>query len=137
MAQDILAAVRAAVETARPIAESVRSGTAKFYDDGNTTPFLTCDCRVKKPRPSSFDAGDQTRWATKVATIIKIDVIQPELESRDGIIPSGTIVQVSTPDGDPAINGINFVVQSAVGSQFEAERNISVVSEGAKTPRIV
>lgn len=127
-----LEAVRAAVELARGIASEFRSGTASFYEDGNTTPVLVANCRVKKPRPSAFDAGDQTRWATKVVTIIKIDRDQPDID----LIRAGLIVQVSTPDGDPQINEVNFVVHSSLGSQFEAERNISVVSEMVKTPRI-
>lgn len=132
-----LDAVRAAVILAKGIAKEFHTGTASFYNDGNTTPFLVCDCRVKKPKPSSFDAGDQTRWGTKRAGVIKIDQDQPDLAGHDELIRAGTIVQISTPDGDPSINHINFTVQSALNSQFSAEREISVTTEVQATPRIV
>lgn len=130
----ILDDVRAAVEVARPIAASVRSGTARFYENGNTTPVLVCNCRVKKPKGGSFDAGDQTRWATKRELIIKIDIEQPDL--ADGIVKPGWIVQIETPDGDETINGINFTVQSSLASSFAAERNVVVATETKATPRI-
>lgn len=127
-----LDAVRAAVVTAKGIAEEFRTGTARFYEDGNTTPVLECNCRVKKPKASAFDAGDQTRWATKRDVVIKIGQEQPGLD----IIKPGLIVQVETPDGDPTINHINFIVQSSLDSQFSAERNVIVQSEVKETPRI-
>lgn len=127
----LVAAVRAAVETAKPLAEAFQTGTVKFYEDGNTTPLLTTTCRVKKPRPSAFDASNQTAWGTKRALVIKIP-----LDATTGIVRKGLIAQVSTLDGDPTINHINFIVQSALDSQFAAERNIAVSTEVNETPRI-
>jgi len=127
-----LDAVRAAIEQAKVIAAEFHTGTASFYEDGNPVPVLVCPCRVKKPKPSSFDAGNQTEWSTKRLPIIKIAQNQPDID----LIRKGLIVQVSTPDGDPTINLINFVVQSALDSQFSAERNISVATEIMKTDRI-
>lgn len=127
-----LAAVRAAVVSAKKIAGEFHTGTAKFYEPGNPIAVLTTGCRVKKPKPSAFDAGNQTEWSTKRDTIIKV----PQ-NATTGIIKKGLIVQVSTPDGDPTINKINFVVQSALDSQFSAERNVIVMTEVSETPRIV
>lgn len=126
-----LDAIRDAIVQAKALALEFATGTASFYEDGNTTPVLVCPCRVKKPKPSSFDAGNQTEWATKRDLIIKI----PQ-NATTGIVRRGLIVQVSTPDGDPSINLINFRVQSALDSQFSAERSINVVSEINETPRI-
>lgn len=125
-----LDAVRAAVEQAKVLAEEFQSGTAKFYEDGNPVPVVTTTCRVRKPKPSTFDAGNETRWATKREMLIKVPLVGTES------IRKGFIVQVSTPDGDPLINLVNFVVQSAFGSQFTAERAVVVVSEVIQTPRI-
>lgn len=126
-----LEAIRAAVIQGKALAAEFRTGTAKFYENGNTTPVLVTDCRVRKPKPSSFDAGNQTEWATKRETIIKIP-----MDATTGVVKKGLIVQVSTPDGDPTINHINFTVQSSLGSQFSAERSVVVVSEIIETPRI-
>lgn len=126
-----LDSVRAAVERAKVIALEFASGTATFYEDGNTAPIFSCPCRVKKPKSSSFDAGNQTEWTTKRELKIKI----PQ-NATTGIVRRGLIVQVSTPDGDPTINHINFIVQSALDSQFSAERTINVSTEINETPRI-
>lgn len=130
-------AVRAAVEEAKVLAAEFHTATANFYEDGNTTPvFANVPVRVKKPRPSSFDAGNQTEWSTKRAIVIKAPMdLTPY--GTPTIIRRGLIVQVSSPDGDPTINGINFIVQSALTSQFAAEREISVSTEINSTPRIV
>lgn len=126
-----LEAVRAAIELAKGLAAEFHTGTASFYEDGNTTPVFVTPCRVKKPRPSAFDAGGQTEWATKRSVVIKVP-----MDTTSGIIRKGLIVQVSTPDGDPTINKINFVVQSSLGSQFSAEREVLAISEVVETPRI-
>lgn len=127
-----LNAVRAAVALAKVAAAEFHTGTAKFYRDGNPVPVLTTPCRVKKPRLAAFDAGNQTEWSTKRTIIIKI----PQNASA-GVIEQGLIVQVSTTDGDPSINFINFTVESALSSQFSAERNVTCVSQVVSTPRIV
>lgn len=127
-----LAAVRAAVEQAKPLAETFQTGEAKFYEDGNSTPVLTTTCRLKKPRPSAFDAGNETEWATKRIVVMKVP-----LNATTGVIRKGLIVQVSTPDGDPTINHVNFVVQSSLSSQFAAEREVTLSTEVSATPRIV
>ncbi len=126
-----LEAVRAAVEQAKIIAAEFRTGTAKFYKDGNSTPVLTCSIRMRKPKPSAFDAGNQTEWQTKRGLVGKVP-----LTVDTEIIQKGWICQVSTPDGDPTINGINFVVQSSLVSQFAAEREVTFVTEVNATPRI-
>lgn len=127
-----LDAVRAAVERAKELVAEFHVGTAMFYEDGNTTPVLTTPCRYKKPRPSAFDAGNQTEWATK-----RILSLRVPLNADTDIIEKGLIVQISSPDGDPTINHINFTVQSALGSQFAAERDITISTEVIATPRIV
>lgn len=126
-----LDAVRAAVERAKVIAAEFQTGTAKFYVNGNTNPIFTCTCRVRKPKPSAFDAGNQTEWATKRGLVIKVPLVV-----ATEVIQKGLIVQISTPDGDPTINHINFVVQSSLVSQFAAEREVTVVTEVNETPRI-
>lgn len=127
-----LDSIRAAVERAKPIAEEFQTGTASFFEVGNTTPLFTTTCRMKKPKPSSFDAGNQSEWSTKRLSVIKIPLVIPGVD----VIKKGLIVQISTPDGDPSINNINFVVQSALTSQFAAEREVSLATEITKTPRI-
>jgi len=127
-----LDAVRAAIATAKVIAAEFHTGTAKFYEDGNTTPVLVTTCRVKKPRPSPFDAGNATEWATKRTIILKV----PQ-DATTGIIRKGLIVQVSTTDGDPSINHINFTVESQLDSQFSAERNVTCSTEGNEMARVV
>lgn len=122
---------RAAVEMAKPLAETFQTGTVKFYEKNNTTPLVTTTCRVKKPRPSAFDASNQSEWATKRMLILKIPI-----NATTDVIRQGLIAQVSTPDGDPTINLVNFVVQSSLSAQFAAEREVLVASEVKKTPRI-
>lgn len=125
-----LDAVRAAIVQAKAVAEEFQTGIVKFYEDGNATPVVTTTCRVRKPKPSTFDAGNETMWATKREMILKVPLLGTEGIRR------GLIAQVSTPDGDPLINLVNFVVQSAFGSQFTAERAVVVISEITQTPRI-
>lgn len=139
-----LESVRRAVERGKEIAGEFQSATMNIYEDGNTTPlWLDVPCRFKKPKPSSFDAGNQTEWATKSLSTIKapMDLAPftqhlPSPDRGDQVVRKGLIVQISTPDGDPTINGINFTVQSALTSQFAAEREIKVATEARKTPRI-
>jgi len=126
-----LDAVRAAVAEAKVIAGEFHTATASFYEDGNATPVLVTAGRMKKPRPSAFDAGNQTEWATKRTVVLKV----PQ-DATTGIIRKGLICQLSTPDGDPTINLINFTVQSALNSQFSAEREVTLVTEVVATPRI-
>jgi len=126
-----LQAVRDAIEQGKALAAEFTTGTASFYEDGNTTPVFTTPCRVKKPRPSAFDAGGQTEWSTKRTMVVKVP-----MTATSGIIRKGLIVQISTPDGDPTINLINFVVQSSLGSQFSAEREVLVTTEVNATPRV-
>jgi hypothetical protein len=125
-----LDAVRAAIVQATAIAAEFQTGTAKFYADGNPVPVLTTTCRVRKPKPSTFDAGNETIWATKRELTIKVPLLGTEA------IRKGLVVQVSTTDGDPLINLVNFVVQSSFGSQFTAERAVVVVTEVVQTPRV-
>lgn len=127
-----LEAVRAAIKQAKVVAAEFHTGTARFYETGNIVPVLVTPCRIKKPKPAAFDASNQTEWTTKRTMIIKI-----AQDATTGIIRKGLIVQVSTPDGDPAINHINFVVQSSMDSQFSAERNVTVDTEVTESPRIV
>lgn len=127
-----LETVRAAVESAKIIAAEFHSGEAKFYEVGNVVPVLTTPCRIKKPKTAAFDASDATAWSTKRISIIKVP-----LNATTGIIKKGLIVQISTPDGDPTINHINFTVESSLGSQFTAERQVVVSTEVVETPRIV
>lgn len=126
-----LDAIRKAIEIAKPIAEEFQTGEIKFYEEKNLVPILVTTCRIKKPKPSSFDAGDQTRWATKRLVIAKV----PQ-NATTGVIRKGLIAQVSTPDGDPTINHITFRVESALNSQFSAEREVSLSTEVVATPRI-
>ena len=127
-----LDAVRAAVADAKVLAAEFHTAEAKFFEKGNTTPVLITTGRLKKPKPSSFDAGNQTEWSTKRGVVLKV----PQ-DATTGIIRRGLIVQLSTPDGDPTINHINFVVQSALNSQFSAEREVSLVTEINEAARIV
>lgn len=126
-----LAAVRAAVEQAKELAETFQTGTAKFYKPGQVTPVLSCSVRVKKPRPSAFDAGNETEWATKRALVLRVP-----MDASTGVIQKGLIVQINTPDGDPTINKINFTVQSSLSSSFAAEREVLVVTEVSERARI-
>ena len=127
-----LASVRDAVVQAKELAEAFQTGTASFYEDGNTTPVLVCPVRVKKPKSGVFEAGNQTEWSTKRTVALRVP-----MDSTDGIIRAGLIVQIETPDGDPTINLINFTVQSALKSSFAAEREVIVVTEVKERPRIV
>jgi hypothetical protein len=125
-----LLAIRAAIVQAKALAAEFQTGTIRFYEDGNTTPVLVTTCRVKKPKPSAFDAGNASVWSVKRDIVIKVP-----LEGTEAI-RKGLIAQVDTDDGDPMINLINFTVQSTLGSQFSAERSVVCVTEGSRTPRI-
>lgn len=127
---DNIAAVRAALAQAAVLAEEFMVCEASFYELGNTTPVFVTPCRVKKPRPSAFDAGNVTQWSTKRSLIIQIP-----LTAASGIVDKGLIVQVSGAD-DPSINMINFVVQSSLSGSFAAVRNVSVTTEVNETPRV-
>lgn len=126
-----LDAVRAAIETVKPLALEFQTGEIKLYEDGNTTALLTTTCRVTTARPSAFDAGNQTEWAKKRILVVKVP-----LTAKTEVIRQGLIAQISTPDGDPKINKVNFTVQSALGSQFAAERDIVLTTEEIVSPRI-
>jgi len=130
-----LESIRAAVEKAKAVAGEFQTAEAKFFEDGNTTPVLICTGRYKKPKPSSFDAGNQTEHSTKRLSVLKIPLELPA-PYQNAFIRIGMIVQLSTPDGDPTINNVTFVVQSALTSQFAAEREVSLSTEGRKTARI-
>jgi hypothetical protein len=138
-----LVAVRDAVEQAKAIAEVFHTGIARFYDTTSATPtteLFHCTVRVKKPRPSAFDAGNETRWATKRRLVLKCPMDIPELADLGGAILSGWVVQIepvdpANPDGDPTIYGISFSVMSALTSQFAAEREVAVETEVQPTPR--
>lgn len=139
-----LEAVRRAVERGKEIAAEFHTGTMNIFEDGNTVPiFKDVPCRIKKPKPSSFDAGNQTQWATKRILVAKVpqDLTQYTTHltapDRETVVRSGLIAQVSTPDGDPTINKINFTVQSALNGQFSAEREITLATEINPTTRIV
>lgn len=127
-----LDAVRAAIQQAKIVAAEFHTAEVRFYEPGNVTPVLVTKGRVKKPKPASFDAGNQTIWDTKRETHIKI----PQAGTA-GLVRKGMIVQVSTTDGDATLNGINFTVLSALDSQFSAERNISVATDVSQTARII
>lgn len=138
-----LESVRRAVERGKEIAGEFHTGTMNIYVSGNVVPvFKDVPCRIKKPKPSSFDAGNQTEAATKRIVVAKIPqditpyVAHLPVNERRDIIEYGLIAQVSTPDGDPTINQINFTVQSALNSQFSAEREVTLATEIRKTPRI-
>lgn len=134
-----LASVRKAVARARPVAETFHTGTAKFFDANGVsphTPVLICMVRVKKPKPSSFDAGNQSEWSTKRNTVLKAPLTFPAPYENVKVIKRGLIVQIETPDGDPSINNVTFVVQSAMTGQFAAEREITVTTELNEAPRI-
>ena len=126
-----LDAIRRAVEIAKPLAEEFQTGQIKFFEEGNTTPVLVTTCRLKRPKPSSFDAGDQTRWATKRLVTAKVP-----LNATTGLIRKGLVAQVSTADGDPSLNLITFRVESSLVAQFAAEREVSLSTEVVATPRI-
>lgn len=126
-----LDAIRAAIEQAKVVAGEFQTGTISFYEQNNTTPVLVTTCRLRKPKPSAFDAGNQTAWATKRGLVAKIP-----MDASDGVIRKGLIAQVSTPDGDPTINRINFTVLSSLVSQFAAEREVTLETEVSETPRI-
>jgi hypothetical protein len=126
-----LDAIRAAVETAKGIAGEFHTAELKFFNDASNTPVLICMGRLRKPRPSAFDAGNQTEWATKRVVVAKIP-----LGATTDIIQKGWYVQVSTTDGDPSLNHVTFTVQSSLVSQFAAEREVLLATEVSKTPRI-
>lgn len=126
--------IQAVVEQGRVLAEGVMNCEAKFFVRGNSTPVLETPCRVKKPRPSAFEATDPTEWNTKRRLIVQIprDV---DLSAHDGVIEKGWIVQVSGAN-DPTINNVNFVVESALASGYAYARNVNVVSDVIATPRV-
>lgn len=130
-----LESIRAAVEKAKVIAEEFHTATASFYEDGNTTPVLVCTARYKKPKPSSFDAGNQTEWSTKRLSVLKVP-LEFSAPYTGFVITKGLIVQLETADGDPTLNKISFTVQSALTSQFAAEREVTLATEIRETQRI-
>lgn len=132
-----LDAIRNAVAQGKALAAEFHTAHAKFFQDGNATPVFECDARARKPRPSAFDAGNQTEWATKRVVVLKV----PMDANGSELIQKGLIVQLSpvdedNVDGDPTLYGINFTVQSSLGSQFSAEREVILVTEVRGTPRI-
>lgn len=144
----ILDDIRAAVKTAKPLAETFHTAKVSFYDPNSTTntvPVLVCSGRFKKPRPSAFDAGNQNEWATARRQILKVPL---EFTTIDGvdystvkIIEEGWVAQVEPADsahvdGDPTLYGISWTVQSALVSQFAAEREVNLLTEVRATPRI-
>ena len=138
-----LEAVRNAVARGEELAAEFHSGTMNIFEANNTVPiFKNVPVRMKKPKPSSFDAGNQTQFATKRIVIAKAPKdLTPFTQhlaasKREVIVRTGLIAQVSTPDGDPTLNEINFTVQSAINSQFSAEREITLATEINKTKRI-
>lgn len=126
-----LDAVRNAIEQAKIIAAEFHTGTANFYKPGNPVPVLTTPIRMRKPKPSAFDAGNQTEWGTKRGVVGKVPLVV-----ATEVIEKGWICQIVTPDGDPTINHINFVVQSSLVSQFAAEREVTFATEVSETPRV-
>lgn len=126
--------IQSVVEQGRVLAEGVMNCEVKFYERGNVTPVLTTKCRVKKPRSAVFEATDPTEWNTKRRLIIQIprDV---DLSAHDGVVKKGWIAQVSGAN-DPTINGVNFTVESSMGSGYAYARNVNVVSDGIPTDRI-
>lgn len=141
MVRSRLDSIRAAVEQGAALAGEFHTALANFYDSGVTTPvFANVPVRFKKPRPSAFDAGNQTEWATKRNLTIKAPMDLSSYGSET-IIRSGLVVQLApadaqNADGDPSLYAINFVVQSALTSQFAAEREIVVTTEVNVTPRV-
>lgn len=134
-----LLAVRAAVEQAKVIAEVFHTGVAHFYDPHSHTTaheLFHCTVRAKKPRPSAFDASNETAWAKKRRLVLKLPMDIPELAALGGVIQQGWVVQLALEDGDPTLNAISFTVQSALTSQFAAEREVAVESEVIATPRL-
>lgn len=108
------------------------TGTASFYEDGNTTPVFVSPCRVKKARPFAFKAGNESEWSTARHLTMSIP-----LTATSGVVKKGLIVQISGIDGDPTISHVNFIVQSGIGSGFAATRTIVLKSEIVETPRVV
>lgn len=125
--------IQAAVEQGRLIAEGVMNCEAKFYDRhsaSKNTPVFTTKCRVKKPKPSAFDAGNPTEWGTK-----RVLVLQIPRTATSGVIKQGLIVQVSG-SNDDAINGVTFVVQNQLESGYAYARNVVVETDVKATPRV-
>lgn len=138
-----LQAIRNAVAQAKAIAEVFHTAIAHFYDPNSDTPtqeLFHCTVRVKKPRPSAFDAGNEVVVNTKRRIVLKLPMDIPELEALGGAILYGWVVQIEpadpdNPDGDPTIYNVSFTVQSAITSQFAAEREVAVETEVQPTPR--
>lgn len=140
MTDPSLAAVRAAGILGASIAAIFQTGTAKFYDPNSATPtvpVLITPCRVKKPTPRAFDASNETEWSKSRRLMLKVPLVFPAPYAAVLVVEKGWAVQISTPDGDPTINEISFTVQSAIASQFAAERVIALETEINSTPRIV
>lgn len=127
-----LDAVRAAVIQGKALALEFMTATASFYEDGDTTPVFVSPCRVKKAKPSAFKAGNETEWSTARHLMISIPI-----SATSGLVKKGLIVQVDGVDGDPTLNHVNFIVQSAIDSGFAATRNVVVKTEVVETPRVV
>lgn len=131
-----LAAVRAAVEDAKELAETFQTAEAKFFENGNTTPVITTTGRLRKPRPSAFDAGNQTEWATKRIVVLKVPINATTDVIRKGLLCQLAPIDPAKADGDPSIYKINFTVQSSLVSQFAAEREVVLATEVEERPRI-
>jgi hypothetical protein len=134
-----VAAVRAAVAAGAALAESFMVCTAKWFDPNGENPtqaIFETICRVKAPRPSSFDAGNSAEWATKRYLTISIPNRTAGLNNTQvpNVIRKGLVVQVDGAD-DPTINHVSFTVQSQIGATFAATREISVATETNETPR--
>lgn len=126
--------IQSVVEQGRVLAEQVMNCEVRFYERGNPTPVLTTKGRVKKARPSAFDASTPTEWSTKRRLVIQVprDV---DLTASNGIIEKGWIVQVSG-GNDPTLNNVNFTVESQIDSGYAYARNVAVVTEVEATPRV-
>lgn len=135
-----LLAVRAAVIQAKAIASIFHTSSVKFYDPTSTTPnvpVLITECRVKKPRPSSFDASNKVEWSKLRKLLIKLPMTFPAPYAGVVVIQKGWVAQIANVDGDPTISSVSFTVQTALTSQFAAEREVSLETELDVTPRIV
>jgi hypothetical protein len=122
--------VLAAVEIGRQLAESAMINEVKFYEVGNTTPIVTCNCRVKAPKLSTFDASNSAETRKK-----RLVQIQIPLAAFPDIVPQGLIAQISG-SLDPTINNVNFTVDSQLESTFAYARDVQLTTELRKTARI-
>jgi hypothetical protein len=127
-----IADVLAAVEIGRQLAESAMLNTVKFYDSksGSTDPVVTCPCRVKPPKPATFDASNSAESRNK-----RLVQIQIPLNAFPDIVPQGLIAQISG-SNDPTTNNVNFTVDSQLDSTYAYARDIQLTTELRKTPRI-